>query len=206
MTDEIPRIQVTGLYEDLEAGLRSKVLMECVHAGMNLPVRFKLDFWRFDWLRERSLRNIALSTARNSALVIVSATRARQLPDQVEKWISAWAQEKNGYPSTMIALLPKGPDGRPRCQLLHERLRRAARQKHADFFSECFAPQTQRRWLDGRKSPPPLTAEGLGLRDNRAASEFISRFGRASIRARWPLPERQNGEPIEPKSQADRAL
>ena len=99
--DEVPRIQVTGFYEDLEAGIRAKTLIECVQAGMNLPVHFNLDFWRFDWLREHSLRNFALSAARYSALVIVSATRAKLLPGQLGKWISAWAQEKNGPPSAV---------------------------------------------------------------------------------------------------------
>lgn len=187
LTDEIPQVQVTGLYEDLEAGIRAKVLIECVHAGMNLPVRFKLDFWRFDWLRERSLRDIALSTARNSALVIVSATRARLLPHQMERWISAWAQDEDSQPSAMIVLLPKRRDGQARCQLLHERLRRAAQQKHADFFSECFEPQTKYR-PGLPKIRRPITGEGVWFQDNQAASEFIARFGRAPAGSRLPLP------------------
>ena len=203
LTDEIPRVQITGLYEDFEAGVRAKVLIECVHAGMNLPVKFKLDFWRFDWLRERSLREIALNTARSSALVVVSATRAKSLPHQMERWISAWAQEKNGHPSAMIVLLPKGRDGQARCQLLHERLRRAAQLKHADFFSECFEPQTKHR-PDIRKNHRPVPGEDVRFRDNRIASEFIAGFGHGSGQTELPLATGRGGLNKDPARSVNR--
>jgi len=142
LSNDTPRVQVTGLYEDLKAGHRIKALIDCVHAGMELPVRFKLDLWRFDWLRECALRDIALNAAGDSALVIVSVSRARTLPAQMDKWVRAWTQDKGGHLSAMIALLPKGQEGLSPCHPLYEQLERAAEEKGADFFHEFFEPES----------------------------------------------------------------
>lgn len=141
LTNDVPRVQVTGLYEDLKAGHRIKALIDCVHAGMELPVRFKLDLWRFDWLRERALQDMALNAARGSALVIVSVSRARMLPVHMGKWVTDWTQDKGDHPSAMIVLLPKGENRLSVCHEVLERLQRAAEQKSADFFHEFFEPE-----------------------------------------------------------------
>lgn len=140
-----PLIQVTGLYEDLESGVRAKALVECVQAGLELPARFKLDLWQFDWLGEAPVRNISLSTAKSSALVILSTRCASLLPPAVEDWIRVWSQHLIARDSALIVLLPKQRTSRLDNNLLRERLQYAAQQKHADFFCEYFdAPRARR--------------------------------------------------------------
>ena len=73
-------ILATVLYEDVESGLRARALMESVEANMDFPAAFQLDLWRFDWLAERSLGNIALSRADRSALVLIAAGSSAPLP------------------------------------------------------------------------------------------------------------------------------
>jgi hypothetical protein len=179
-TNETARVQVTGLYEDIEAGIRAKALMECVQSGLELPVRFKLDFWRFDWLREQSLRDIALSSAKDSALIIVSATRTRPLPPQMEKWVAAWSRDKQEHPSALVVLLPGGQNGQCRCSGLHDRLRRAAEKKHADFFYEFYESSVSRTNIHHNGQEQTI------LLDNQASSRFMAAFGQPFDRMRFP--------------------
>ena len=139
--DNLPLIQVTGLYEDLESGIRANVLIECVQANVGVPARFNLDLWRFDWLEEAPLRNMALSAAKRSALVLISTNCVNLLPAPMETWVAAWSLEVEEHPSALIALLSGKKDSRSRHCPLHDRLQCAARQKGADFFCEyCSTP------------------------------------------------------------------
>ena len=128
------------LYETLEAGLRAKALMDCVESEMDVPVQFHLECWRFDWLKERSLRNHAFSSARGSEVVIVSTSGASGLPAEVEQWLDAWAHKPTNRCSALIALHPKQQDGLANYGLVDDQLQRAARQKGVGFFCEFFEP------------------------------------------------------------------
>lgn len=141
------RIRIAGFYEDLEAGLRIKVLLGCVRAGVNLPAPFRLDLWRFDWLRERSLRNIALSTTRGSALIIVSISRASWLPTEMEKWVTTWSHDIENHPAAFMVLLPKLREGGNQFYPLCEWLWRAAQYKPTHFFQELFEPAEVEHYL-----------------------------------------------------------
>jgi hypothetical protein len=142
-------IRAAGFYEDLEARLRIKVLFECVQSGVDLPMPFKLDLWRFDWLRERSLGNIALSAARGAALIVVSMSRANWLPVEMEKWVTAWSRDMEDRPAALMVLLPKPQDGCNQFHPLRERLWQAARCKPTDFFQEFFEPTREEHRLVG---------------------------------------------------------
>jgi hypothetical protein len=134
----MPVIQVTAIYEDLEAGIRAKALMDCVQSGLDLPAQLKLDLWRFDWLSELSIRNMALNIAQNSTLVVVSASTNNPFPVEMERWMRAWAQSREDQLSAIVLLaLAEAQWGR--CPL-SESLQRVAHQKRADFYCEFFKP------------------------------------------------------------------
>jgi hypothetical protein len=139
-------ILATVLYEDLESGLRARALMGSVEANMDFPAAFQLDLWRFDWLAERSLGNIALSRAERSALVLISAGSLAALPPAAENWLNTWVQMEQNHPLALVVLLPKGRHGEEKSHPLYERLQMAARQKQVDFFCEFFEqPAPSRR-------------------------------------------------------------
>jgi hypothetical protein len=151
-TNDVPLIQVTVLYEDLEAGLRAKALIECVQSCMEIPVQFKLGLWRFDWLKERSLANIAMGATKRSELVIISTSTAQALPSEMERWLDSWVPRTELFPAALMALLSH--EGDDQTHPIHDRLQRAARQKRVDFFCEFYQPQPQERpvrtWPEGR--------------------------------------------------------
>ncbi|HEX5220550.1 MAG TPA: hypothetical protein VFZ59_13350 [Verrucomicrobiae bacterium] len=136
---ENPSIQVTAIYEDLEAGIRAKALMDCVQSGLDLPARLKVDLWRFDWLNELSMRNMALNIARNSTLVLVSASTNNPFPVETERWMRAWMQSRQAQLSAIVLLAMQatraaGPHP------LEDTLRRAAAHKQVEFYCEFFKP------------------------------------------------------------------
>jgi hypothetical protein len=178
-------IQVTTLYEDLEAGLRAKALMECVQSCMDTPVEFKLGLWRFDWLKERSLANIALSATKRSELVIVSTTTAITLPGEMERWLHAWGQGREDHPSALMALLSHARYGSSACgHPLRDCLQSAAQRKGVDFFCEYYDPTivTDRSFGEDHETPAngriqwefnPAPLESLGRNGHRFSTAML---------------------------------
>ena len=137
--NHVPVIQVTAIYEDLEAGLRAKALMDCVQSGLDVPAELKLDLWRFDWLNELSIRNMALNSAKSSTLVVVSASTNNPFPIEMERWMRAWTQSREDQLSAIVLIaLEEVHSGRT--HPLRESLQRVARQKRAEFYCEFFKP------------------------------------------------------------------
>lgn len=137
--NQVPVIQVTAIYEDLEAGLRAKALMDCVQSGLDIPAQLKLDLWRFDWLNELSIRNMALNIARSSTLVVVSASTNDPFPIEMERWMRAWTQSREDELSAIVLVAPEEAHS-DRCHPLHESLQRVASHKRVEFYCEFFKP------------------------------------------------------------------
>jgi hypothetical protein len=142
--NQLAAIQVTALYEDLEAGVRAKALMDCVQSGLDVPAQCKLDLWRFDWLGERSMGNMALSMARSSMLVLVSASTDNPASPELERWINAWMQSREDQLSALV-LLAQDESRHWRRHPLQDCLQRAAAQKGVEFFSEFFKSSSSER-------------------------------------------------------------
>jgi len=134
----VPAIQVTAVYEDLEAGIRAKALIDCIQSGLDLPARFKLDLWRFDWLGELSMRNMALNIAKTSTLVLISASSNNPFPVEVDRWLRAWMPSRDEQLSAIVLLATDTQFGvrHP----LQESLQRVAEQKQVPFYCEFFKP------------------------------------------------------------------
>lgn len=144
---QLASVPVTTLYEDLEAALRARALIEVSQSGMDLPVPLQVELWRFDWLRERSLNTMAMNRAKNSTLLILSTSSANPPPSHIEKWIKHWTQCPQGQPLALVILLARKPDWAGQQDGLHNLLREAARQKGAEFWCEWFEAGPTRREL-----------------------------------------------------------
>ena len=139
MTTHLPVVQATAIYEDLEAGIRAKALMDCVQSGLDLPAEFKVDLWRFDWLSELSMRNMALTIAKNSTLVLISASTNTPFPVEMERWMRAWMQSRENQLSAIVLLAPE--EANPVAPYpLREALQRVAQQKRVELHCEFFKP------------------------------------------------------------------
>ena len=171
-------VRVTILYETLEAGLRARALMNCVQAGMDLPPRFLFEYSRFDWLNERSLRNVALSTANRSSLVVISISSKNPLPAPMDGWINDWVESGVGEASAIILLLPGLKTGDYRAHPAHDRVQRTARKKGVDFFCEVFEPAAERTVSgftgpEGSFSPAAQPSRKCGPPRTKKTDSFI---------------------------------
>ena len=178
---EEPTFRAMVLYEMMESALCAKALLECVQSDMESPPQFEVEFWRFDWLRERSLRDIALSIAGNSDLIIVATATAAPLPLEMERLLDAWAGRCGDPCLALIAIHSWQRTNRTRYELLNDRLQRAAQAKGVEFFCEPF------------KAGAVLTATSARLRANAEKTLPYPALGR-----RWeyqPEPcERSTGD------------
>lgn len=135
---DLPPTRAAVLHEPLKARLRAKELRECLESDMDVLAPFELEYWKFDWLKERSLRNMAMRITGNLEVVIISASGPSALPLEMEQWLNAWAHKPKLSCSVLIALYSKGQIDPTYHRLLHDRLQRTARQQGVDFFCEFF--------------------------------------------------------------------
>jgi hypothetical protein len=135
-----PLVKVTVLYEDLLAGLRAKALMQSVRSRLAVPVRIRLECWRFDWLCERSLSSSALAAAANSAILLFSLSQPKALPTEVLTWVNRWTHCEGDRPAALVILLAPGIRRSAGTRRVMAPLQRAARQAGVDFFCEYGEP------------------------------------------------------------------
>jgi hypothetical protein len=135
-----PVLKVTTLYETLADGVRAKALMNSIQSRFGAEMQVQAEFWRFDWLRERSLCSTALGAARKSAMVIISVGGANHLPPVVQSCIAEWSQFKEAGAYALVLLRPKDHARSSKLRPLCESLQRVADAKGVDFFYESFDP------------------------------------------------------------------
>jgi hypothetical protein len=99
------------IYEDLSTGLRAKDVFECATHRFPRAPSFKLAIWRFDVLREASLRETALNEASEAVIVLVSAHGRRDLPKAVMVWFTQWFERKSDEPRALIVSLDDASRG-----------------------------------------------------------------------------------------------
>ena len=93
------------IYEDLSTGLRAKDVIDCAARRLHSAPIINLAVWRFDVLREASLRKSALNEASMSVIVLVSAHGRRDLPKVVALWLKQWFKRKSDESRALIVSL-----------------------------------------------------------------------------------------------------
>ena len=179
---ELPMIQVTVLYENMESGLRAKALMQHAESGIDFPAEFRLEYWRFDWLKEALLGHLASNTAKDSALVIIASTTT-VLPRQVEDWIHAWAKVRANHPSALIVLLPGDPGNPESRESLRERLYGMAQSEQVNVFCESFGAAGEKEGLrisSATSEPERLPRRRSRRRRIRRACPGLDRFRKSN--------------------------
>lgn len=128
----------TVLYEDLEAGLRARGLMECMGNSMDFPLQFNLGLWRLDWLAEGALGNVALGRANRSDLLLISISSTNPWPEAALEWIESWVKSSSRHPLALVLLLPREHRELNGEHPLLRQSRLAAERKKVAFFCEFF--------------------------------------------------------------------
>jgi hypothetical protein len=121
-------------YEDHATRDRAMLLYDRIAQQLLDDYDFQCAWWKLDHLREPSLMEQAIDDAVQANMIIVSLHAGQAMPKPATDWLSAWAPNKVGNKSAMVALLNAGgetaqsPHSRQAC------LHRVARQARMDFF------------------------------------------------------------------------
>jgi hypothetical protein len=107
------------IYEDLGTGLRAKDVLDRTARRLPRTPILNLAIWRFDVLREPSLREKALHKASVAVIVVVSAHGRMALPEVVTDWLQQWLKRKSDKPRALIVSLDHSSrDQAPAAQMI----------------------------------------------------------------------------------------
>jgi hypothetical protein len=105
-----PAVKVTGIYEDLSAGLKISRLCARLTEECNRRLRFQINIYSFDVL---ALPAVAIEASRNAEqadAVIVSSHRSRSFPMRIRKWIDRLQLRR---PDALVQLFDSSGDDSP---------------------------------------------------------------------------------------------
>jgi hypothetical protein len=96
------KLDAVLLYEDLNAGLRGKEVLDCAVRLFPRVPHFNLAVWRFDVLRTVIERELALHKASVADIVVLSAHGGKALPKLVKLWLKQWFGRKSDEPCALM--------------------------------------------------------------------------------------------------------
>src|SRR5690349_25122186 len=93
--EEILRLDVFLIHDDLRAGLRGKQALDRVAGRLGLKAEFNFHLWKFDLLNEPKLRDFAVTDARDAHIVVLAVHETSELPSPVRLWLQQWMENRS---------------------------------------------------------------------------------------------------------------
>ena len=151
--DEETTFKVQIVYEDFIAGLRAKRFMSNLET--RLPFEsLKLSLWRFDLLKEPTLRHGAASEAIKADLLLLSAHGWRALPEAVDSWLGIWSHMTLDEPPALVLLLDSSAQNLPAANHIVASVRQKAQAGRLDLFHTFDEGFDHIQSLQRRKQEP----------------------------------------------------
>jgi len=98
-------------FEDSAGGTRVQEFSQALARDLGSQCRIVEHIWPFSTLRLRELQEIAADEASASDLIVISAKRAFELPEEVKHWIDLWPRPTGRRQAVLIALLDHDYEG-----------------------------------------------------------------------------------------------
>lgn len=129
-----PILSVVVAYEDFAAGKRAmqiynRLLHQFVH-----EYKFKINLWKFDFLRTPKLLKMAVAEAAEADVVFVSAHADGALSEEAKTWLRRWVSRKKNSSTTLVALLEGSNASTVEGSAIRAYLRRVAEKAGLNFF------------------------------------------------------------------------
>jgi len=135
-------LEVMLMYEDFSTGLRARREFDAVASLLKLEVDFRVNFWRFDLLREPVLFDWATEEAAQADMVFLSAHGPNDLPAAIDFWLQRWLARRIGEPCALSVVLDHSARDTVATNRLLEELRAMAGPAGVDvFLGAADAPQ-----------------------------------------------------------------
>jgi hypothetical protein len=130
------RLALLVAFEDSVAGMRVKEFCRDLARNVGQQCQIVEHVWLFSTLRQRELQEIAAEEALQADLIVISALRAEEAPDGVQRWIELWLRQKGSRPEMLVALLDPPYDGAP--VATEEYLQQVAKRGSMEFLVESL--------------------------------------------------------------------
>ena len=150
-------------YEDHATRDRAMLLYDRIAQQLLDDYDFQCAWWKLDHLREPSLMEQAIDDAIQANMIIVSLHTGKDLPQTATHWLDAWAPNKIGNKSALVALFSLSGESTDHVHGRQACLQRVARQARMDFFLHS---------VDAGCRPQLYSAEYIHERE-RAVTPFL---------------------------------
>jgi hypothetical protein len=157
-----PRFNVVIVYEDFVTGTRAMTVYDSLARSLANHYEFTNSAWKFEILRQASLKKIAVFDAIEADLVLISAHAGSELPEEVRAWIHLWLAQEFQANCALGLLLAETDEMIGRLAPAHSYLQEVATQHKLDFFSQAVD-------VPGLPLAPRLAAERDGDRIPRVS-------------------------------------
>jgi len=136
--DDKSQLKAVAIYEDGSTGRRAKRFYDKLILELADQCDFSLQLWSFQVLAIPELRKLAIDSAAQADVVILSLHGKAGLPADIREWIETWSKLIIGKDLALIALVEKSTtrDGTNASALPY--LKRLAKRTKVDFFGYTF--------------------------------------------------------------------
>jgi hypothetical protein len=168
------------LYENIATGLSAKYLLENSTSQLGLELDLSGKVWKYDAVQDPVFKTEALSQAKRSDVVLVSAIVGTEPPSAVKSWLREWIGDRAAKPCALVVWYDRR-DAAPTAEaaaVAARYWREVADAGNLDFFSN----------LDG--APDALEGEAkLNGRNcaEAACAHMARRRGRGSSHPRFAV-------------------
>jgi hypothetical protein len=121
-------------YEDAVVGNRVLAMLNSVARGVETSGRLLCSLWRFHFLGDHSLLEMAAAEAAGADIIIIALPGEAQLPFEVSEWISLWLPFRHERPKALVAFADEETAGARPTPGAFAKLREVARLGRMDFF------------------------------------------------------------------------
>lgn len=139
--------QVVIVYEDFAAGQRAMDTRNLIAAEFGGDAEVRTGIWKFEVLANPELSRRAALEAAEADVVIVSTSRARELPVELTDWMESWLPQKRGQTAALVALLGVGAAGNASASSAGSYLKSAAEDASLEFIHREIPAESSNRVL-----------------------------------------------------------
>jgi hypothetical protein len=92
-------------YDDVATRNRALQLCDRLTKQLLGDFDFKCTWWKFDQLRDATLRERAVDSAAEANMIILSSHANKELPNSVKTWTETWLARKDQGKRTLLTLI-----------------------------------------------------------------------------------------------------
>ncbi len=127
---------VTVSYEDTATRDRAIHVCDSMVADLGGDLEFDFSWWKFDYLGDAKLFEMAVQSATQADMVIFSARNSGEPPGLVKVWVESWITRRDLRPSALVGLIGLADETKRTSAAWHTYLFNTARRAGMDYLPQ----------------------------------------------------------------------